>query len=375
MTPDGSTQLVFWKGAGNILNEAWYTGNWNGPITFPQLGAMSSTPSVAVTKDGSTQLVFWEGPGGHLYEAWYTGSWNGPVDWTGAWGGRGLLASAPSVVTTRDGEQLVYWRGTDGHLWEAWYTGAWNGPADFSNLGTLASAPSATITPDSTQQLVFYQGVDNRLTEVWFTGTWHGPVEFTALGTISSPPSVVVSTDGSTQLVFYRSSSGDLLEVVVLRLVERAARPHREPVRRHSAALTSSPSAAVTPDGTTQLVFWQGAGQLALGGVVRRRRLARPCRLQRRRVARRPSRSRHAALTERLPRRSLPMMPSDADEGNDVAARGRPRAVRAGDRPGVQLGGACGSRSSRRPPRSRRTQAFDTTTGPPPPGLVRGSSC
>ena len=82
VTPDGSTQLVFWKGSNNLLAEAWYTGVWNGPITFPQLGALTSTPSVTVTKDGSTQLVFWQGPGGHLFEAWYTGVWNGPVDMT-----------------------------------------------------------------------------------------------------------------------------------------------------------------------------------------------------------------------------------------------------------------------------------------------------
>ncbi|HEY8676587.1 MAG TPA: hypothetical protein VIO13_11570, partial [Candidatus Dormibacteraeota bacterium] len=71
VTPDGKTQLVFWKGSNNVLAEAWYTGVWHGPITFPQLGALTSTPSVTVTKDGSTQLVFWQGPGGHLFEAWY----------------------------------------------------------------------------------------------------------------------------------------------------------------------------------------------------------------------------------------------------------------------------------------------------------------
>jgi hypothetical protein len=199
------------------------------------------------------------GPGGHLFEAWYAGSWNGPVDWTARWGGRGLLASAPSVVPAAGGEQLVFWRGTDGHLWEAWYTGVWNGPADFSTLGTLASAPSATITPDGTQQLVFWQGVDNRLTEVWYARSWNGPVEWTALGSISSPPSVAVTPDGSTQLVFYRSPGGHLLE-------SWYAGSWNGPVDWTASAfggngpLTSSPSAAVTPDGSTQLVFWQGPG-------------------------------------------------------------------------------------------------------------------
>jgi hypothetical protein len=260
VTPDGQTQLVFWKGtATNQLAEAWYTGHWNGPITFPQLGTLASAPSVAVTKDGRTQLVFWEGPGGHLMEAWYAGAWYGPVDWTAAWGGRGLLASAPSVVTTIHGEQLVFWRGTDGHLWEAWYTGVWNGPADFTNLGTLAYAPSAAVTPDDTQQLVFWQGLDNHLTEAWYAGSWNGPVDWTSLGSLSSQPSVAVTPDGRTQLVFYRSPGGHLLE-------SWYAGAWYGPADWTASAfggaglLASSPSAAVMPDNSQQLVFWQGAG-------------------------------------------------------------------------------------------------------------------
>ena len=260
VTPDGSTQLVFWKDSKNQLAEAWYTGVWNGPITFPQLGTLGSTPSVAVTKDGSTQLVFWQGPGGHLFEAWYSGSWHGPVDWTAAWGGRGLLASAPSVVTTKDGQQLAFWRGTDGHLWEAWYSGgSWHGPSDFSTLGTLASAPSAAVTPDGTQQLVFWQGTDNRLTEVWYAHSWNGPVEWTGLGSISSPPSVTVTTDGSTQLVFYRSPAGHLLESWYTGSWHGSV-DWTTNAFGGQGALTSSPSATVTPDGSSQLVFWQGAG-------------------------------------------------------------------------------------------------------------------
>ena len=262
VTPDGSQQLVFWKGSNNILAEAWYAlGHWNGPITFPQLGTIASTPSVAVTKDGSQQLVFWQGANGHLLEGWYAlGAWHGPVDWTASFGGVGLLASSPSVVTTTDGQQLVFWRGTDSHLWEAWYSGgSWHGPADFTTLGTLASAPSAAILPNGTQQLVFWQGTDNRLTEVWYAHSWNGPAEFPAAGSITSPPSVTVTTDGSTQLVFFRSPAGHLLE-------SWYAGSWNGPVDFTASAfggngpLTSSPSATVTPDGSTQLVFWQGAG-------------------------------------------------------------------------------------------------------------------
>jgi hypothetical protein len=258
VTPDGSTQLVFWKStATNQLAEAWYTGYWNGPVGFPQLGALSSTPGVAVTKDGSTQLVFWQGPSGHLMEAWYTGVWNGPLDITNTYlGGHGILGSAPSVTTTKDGTQLVFWRGTDGHLAEAWFSGTWHGPVDFTTLGSLTSAPSSTVTADGSTQLVFFQGSDGRLTEDWFTGVWNGPARF---GAVSSQPSVAVTPDGSTQLVFYKSAAGHLLE-------SWYTGTWNGPVDFTTTAfggtglLTSSPSATVTVDGSTQIVFWQGSG-------------------------------------------------------------------------------------------------------------------
>ena len=260
VTPDGSQQIVFWKDTTtNQLSEAWYTGVWNGPVGFPQLGTLTSTPAVAVTKDGSQQLVFWQGPGGHLLEAWYAlASWHGPLDITSTYlAGHGILASAPSVVTTTDGSQLVFWRGSDGHLGEAWYAaGGWHGPADFTSLGSMASAPSATVTPDGSTQLVFFQGTNNLLTEDWFTGVWNGPM---TLGSLASQPSVTVTPDGSTQLVFYRSATGHLQE-------SWYTGSWHGPVDWTTSAfagnglLTSSPSATVTVDGSTQIVFWQGAG-------------------------------------------------------------------------------------------------------------------
>ena len=263
VTPDGSQQIVFWKDTTtNQLAEAWYAlSSWHGPVGFPQLGTLTSTPAVAVTKDGSQQLVFWEGPGGHLFEAWYAlAAWHGPVDITnGSLGGHAILGSAPSVVTTTDGSQLVFWRGTDGHLGEAWYSaGAWHGPADFTGLGSLASSPSATITADGSQQLVFFQGTNGLLTEDWYAlGSWHGPMAF---GAISSPPSVTVTPDGSTQLVFSKTAAGHLQESWY------TLGSWHGPIDWTSAAfagnglLTSSPSATVTVDGSTQIVFWQGAG-------------------------------------------------------------------------------------------------------------------
>jgi hypothetical protein len=263
VTPDGSQQIVFWKDtATNQLAEAWYAlGSWHGPVGFPQLGTLTSTPAVAVTKDGSQQLVFWQGPGGHLFEAWYAlAAWHGPLDITSTYlGGHAILGSAPSVVTTTDGSQLVFWRGTGGHLGEAWYAaGGWHGPADFTSLGSLASSPSATITPDGSQQLVFFQGANNLLTEDWYAlGSWHGPMQ---LGAISSPPSVTVTPDGSTQLVFSRTAAGHLQESWYTLGSWHGPIDWTNAAFGGNGLLTSSPSATVTVDGSTQIVFWQGAG-------------------------------------------------------------------------------------------------------------------
>jgi hypothetical protein len=190
MTPDGSTQAVFWKGAGAHLDEAWWAGGrWNGPAdltagAFGGRGLMGSAPSVAVTPDGSSQLVYWAGPAGHLYEAWWAGGrWNGPADITAvALGGAATLASAPSVTVTPDGtSQLVFWSGPQGALYEAWWAGGrWNGPANwtswaFGGLGPLSSAPSAIVLPNGSQQLVFWEGPAQTLWEAWYAGRWYGP--------------------------------------------------------------------------------------------------------------------------------------------------------------------------------------------------------
>ena len=113
MTPDGSTQLVYWQGTNNHLYEAWYTGTWNGPIDVVAGSAsLASAPSVAVS--GSTQLVFWRGTNRHLYEAWYTGSWNGPADLSAASLGGALLGTSPGVSVAPDGTQLVFWGDSGG---------------------------------------------------------------------------------------------------------------------------------------------------------------------------------------------------------------------------------------------------------------------
>ena len=282
LPPDGSAQLVFWRGAGNHLFEGWFTcGGWHGPadLTAADFGGadlLSSAPSAIVTADGSTQLVFWQGAASHLFEAWYAaGAWHGPIDITSSYlHGASPLLSAPSVAVTPDGsQQLVYWQGTGNHLDEAWYAGGrWNGPVDLTatylgGAGPLSSAPSATVTRDGSTQLVFWQGAAAHLFEAWYAaGGWHGPVDWT--GTtfggaqpLFSSPSVTTTPDGSSQLVYWQGAGGHLVEAWW------AGGRWNGPVDLSAAyfggagSLTSPPTAGVTVDGSTQLVFWAGPGQ------------------------------------------------------------------------------------------------------------------
>jgi hypothetical protein len=263
VTPDGVTQTVFWKGTDNHLTEAWFTGgSWHGPADFTSFGTLVSAPSVAITKDGATQTVFWQGVSGHLFEAWYTaGSWHGPADLTATWGGIGQLSSAPSATTTSDGSQMVFWRGPDNRLWEAWFTeGRWWGPIDMQSFGLIGSAPSAIVTANGGTQLVFWRGWNGLLTEAWFSGRWYGPIQF-GFGSMANAPTVALTPDGSTQLVFWQSTDNHLREAWF-------ANSWYGPADLTSAAfgnsspLYSAPSATVTPDGSTQIVFWAGPGGL-----------------------------------------------------------------------------------------------------------------
>ena len=260
VTPDGSTQTVFWTGADLHLTEAWYAaGAWHGPADFSWSGALASPPSIAMSKDGSTQTVFWRGAANHLYEAWYTGRWYGPIDFTATWGGLGVLTSAPTAVTLADGTQLVFWRGPDLRLWETWFTGgAWRGPIDLVPLGVMASAPAVTVTPDGSTQLVFWTGTNGLLTEAWYTGRWNGPEQF-GYGGLASAPSVTVTPDGTQQLVFWQGVDRQLHEAWFSG-TWHGPMDWTQAAFGGVAPVMSAPTATVTPDGSTQIVFWAGPG-------------------------------------------------------------------------------------------------------------------
>ncbi len=277
-TPDGSTQLVFWRESSGHLFEAWYAaGSWHGPLDitgsfFGGAELLNSAPDVTVGPDG-TQFVYWQDAGGSLVEGWYTGgTWYGPLNLTGGvFGGAAPLASSPSARVTPDGStQAVMWRTASSHLEEAWYAGGrWNGPLDltsafFGGRAPLSSAPSFAVTPDNSQQLVYWQGAGEHLYEAWYAGgRWNGPVDQTATQfggalPLASSPSATVTANGSTQIVYWRTTAGHLGEAWY------AGGRWNGPVDQTTTqlggvgALTSAPTVAVTPDGAEQVVFWEG---------------------------------------------------------------------------------------------------------------------
>ena len=252
-------------------------------VTLSTLGSQTVTVS-DVTTGGVTpatgtygvmqtqQDVFWQDGAGHLEEIWYAGgSWHGPLDLTATFfGGAAPLQSAPSAEMMPDGsQQLVFWTGPGSHLFEAWYSNGWHGPLDLSGafLGgaVLQSAPSAQVLPDGSQQLVFWQGAGGALTEAWYAGgTWHGPLDLTnaffgGVSPLQSAPSAQVMPDGSQQLVFWQGNGNHAVEAWY-------SNGWHGPLDLTStflggaAPLQSSPSATVLPDESQQLLFWQGPG-------------------------------------------------------------------------------------------------------------------
>lgn len=277
VTPDG-TQLLFWQDPSNDhVVEGWYSGgNWNGPadLTVGQFNGATpaySAPAIAVTPDDTQQLVFWQGPYDHLFEAWWAGGrWNGPLDLSQQLAGTPVLANAPTATLTTDGStQLVFWRGIDNHLYEAWYAGGkWNGPADWTLVlgagAQPASAPSVSVTPDGSSQLVFWSGANGDLYEAWWAqARWNGPVDWSsgplAGARLASAPSAAVTPDNSSQLVFWRAANGDLQEAWFAGGRWNGPADWTAGPFAGNAPLTSAPSVTVTNDNTQQLVFWQGA--------------------------------------------------------------------------------------------------------------------
>ncbi len=261
--------------AGELVVGAMITGGQPGTVTpgssagIPyitdvQNGSASSTLSDILSSTAAPQTANAElGTGGDWYMVVATFRTAAPPPPPPAFSPQGV--TAPQVAVSPDGSrEAVVWRRTDGTLGGALYTaGAWTGPAAYPQFGTVASSPSVTYTKDGSTELVYWQGPNNHLMEAWLAGgTWNGPADITATvgnrGLLASAPSATVSADGSTQLVFWRGTDGHLWEAWFTGAWNGPAD------FTTLGTLAGAPSVAVTPDGSQQLVFWQAPdGNLA----------------------------------------------------------------------------------------------------------------
>jgi len=73
------------------------------------------------------------------------------------------------------------------------------------------------LISDGSPQIVFYRSPGGHLLESWYAGSWNGPVDWTASafggnGPVTSSPSATVLPNGSQQLVFWQGSGSTLWE-------------------------------------------------------------------------------------------------------------------------------------------------------------------
>ena len=74
------------------------------------------------------------------------------------------------------------------------------------------------MLPDGSQQLVFWTGASGHLFQAWWAGgRWNGPADWTSaafrgVGPLTSAPSATVLPDGSQQLVFWQGAGQTLWE-------------------------------------------------------------------------------------------------------------------------------------------------------------------
>ncbi len=124
-------QSVYWQGADGGLWQALYANRvWTGPSRI-DVGVIGTAPTVNVRPSGERD-VFWRGTDGKLKEAYWLGNWYGPLNFAPSG-----LASAPSAVT-RGSEVDVFWFDVNGTIQRAWYgDGRWSGPTP------VASGPAS----------------------------------------------------------------------------------------------------------------------------------------------------------------------------------------------------------------------------------------
>jgi hypothetical protein len=239
-SPGGGQQLVFWEGTNHDLWEAWYSvryGVWQSQDLSTSLlkgvgaGTLASAPSVILTPGGGQQLAFWRSTDDHVWEAWYSVEYQlwQVQDLTAAhFPGAASVASQPNVILTPGGgQQLVFYEASSGDLWEAWYTlsaSTWQSmdltTTRLGGLGSLASEPMVTVSPDGTLQLVFWQTSGGHLDEAWYSLTsssWSDEDLTAGAGlpvgaALNGPPAPLLLASGE-QDVWWQGASQSLWEL------------------------------------------------------------------------------------------------------------------------------------------------------------------
>jgi hypothetical protein len=161
---------LFIRGADNAL---WVkngtlnttTGNWTWLTATSLGGVMASAPS-AISSTSGVVDVFYRGSGGAaIWEVQYSLTTNTLINWAPI-GGAG--SSAPSACSWGSGHTDVFVQGSDGHLWQRTREGtSWTSWQPLG--GVLTSAPAAT-SPGNNLIDVFVRGTDGA---VWYKD-WDG---------------------------------------------------------------------------------------------------------------------------------------------------------------------------------------------------------
>jgi hypothetical protein len=165
---ESSTVLdLFIRGADNALYVKTgtldtTTGIWTWSTATSLGGIMASAPS-AISSTSGVVDVFYRGSGGAaIWEVQYQISTKTLINWAPI-GGAG--SSAPSACSWGLGRTDVFVQGSDGHLWQKTREGTtWTGWQPLG--GVLTSAPAATASAQAGNQIgVFARGSDS---VVWY---------------------------------------------------------------------------------------------------------------------------------------------------------------------------------------------------------------
>ena len=234
--------------------------------------AASYQPAVSATVfDGAGELhVFWQGADGGIstaVQALQGGTWTGPATIPGS---VGTVASAPTATVARqDGEIDVFWEGRDGGVQESVYNRAGWSPAPRElpgTAGTVASPVVAMTWRDDEEVNVYWRAADGTLDEVFerSTGAWsavvHPGVAFPAGSAISSAITAGVFDRDQNVDLYWLGADGGIWEAFFANGVGWSKNAFEI---TPAAVSSSAPTIAEAARDTVSEVFFRGAaGQI-----------------------------------------------------------------------------------------------------------------